>query len=115
VSDQRWKIYLFVALLFVGSTVTLLQGFLYEPLGRERAMQVAIAGMLLVVGAFVWAASAIRCPQCQLKLFVHAIRKEGFFAWFAWLLQAEHCPQCGHPPAPPSAGPRRKVKGLRRR
>ncbi len=112
-TGQSWKIYTFMALLFTGSAMSLLQGFLYAPLGKELAMKIAIAGMGLVVISFVWTGVAIRCPNCQLKLFVHAIRKEGFLRWFSWLLQVESCPGCGHGTAPRPPAARRKGKGLR--
>lgn len=114
-TGQGWKVWVFGVLLVLGSAATLLQGFLYAPLGRELAMQVAVAGMGMVVGAFVWAALGIRCPQCALKLFYHALRKQGFFSWFAWLLQAESCPGCGYGAAPrPPRPARRKARGLKR-
>lgn len=113
-SNQQWKIWLFGAMLVLGSAASLLQGFLYEPLGRELAMQIAVAGMGLVVGSFLWAGLNVKCPKCELKIFYHAIRKEGFFSWFAWLLQVETCPQCGYTDPPRTAVPKRKAKGLKR-
>ena len=101
-------------MLVAGSAATLLQGFLYGPLGKEVAMQIAVAGMVLVVASFVWAGLAIRCPKCDLKIFFHALTKEGFFSWFAWLLQTESCPKCGHPETSRRAGSRSKAKGLKR-
>jgi hypothetical protein len=112
-TSQSWKVYLFVILLIMGAGMSLCQGFLYGPLGKELAMKVALAGSGLVVIAFIWTALAVRCPKCQLKLFMHAIRFEGFFRWFAWLLQVEACPKCGHGAAPPTQMTRKKVKGLR--
>lgn len=113
-SGQVWKIWLFGAMLVLGSAASLLQGFMVEPLGREMAMRAAVAGMGLVAGSFLWAGFAVRCPKCDLKLFWHALRKEGFFSWFAWLLQVEDCPHCGHAAAPRTTAPRRKAKGLKR-
>ena len=113
-TNQSWKVWLFVALLLVGCAATLLQGFLYKPLGKELAIQIAVGGVGLLIGAFLWAGGAVRCPQCELKLLIHAITKEGFFTWFSWLLGVESCPQCGHGGAQRKTGSRRKVKGLKR-
>jgi hypothetical protein len=113
-SNQQWKVWLFAALLVLGSAACLFQGFLYEPLGREAAMQIAVGGMGLVIGSFLWAGGAVKCPKCELKIFWHAIKKEGFLSWFAWLLQVESCPQCGYNDAPRTLAPKRKAKGLKR-
>ena len=113
-TNQLWKIYVFGGALILGCAATLLQGFLYEPLGKEAAMKIAVAGMALVIGSFIWAGLNIRCPKCQLKVFFHALRHKGFLSWFAWLLQAEDCPQCGPAQVPRTASLRRKAKGLKR-
>lgn len=107
-TNQSWKIWLFVALLLIGCAATLLQGFLYAPLGKELAIKIAVAGLGVLIGVFIWAAGSIRCPECQQKLFLHAVTKEGFLTWFSWLLQVESCPKCGHGEEP------RKGKGLKR-
>lgn len=113
-TSQVWKIYLFMALLLLGSALSLLQGFLYEALGKELAMQVGFGGVALIVGGFFWAWQDVTCPQCRLKLFSHAFRHHGFLRWFAWLLQTESCPKCGHGETPRSSAPRKKGKGLKR-
>ena len=113
-SNQLWKIYVFGGALVLGCAATLLQGFLYEPLGKEVAMKIAVAGMALVIGSFIWTGLNIRCPKCQLKIFFYALKHKGFLAWFSWLLQAEECPQCGQVEAPRTASVRRKAKGLKR-
>lgn len=113
-SNQLWKVWLFGVMLILGCAATMLQGFLYEPLGRELAMQVAFAGMGLVIGAFFWAGVAILCPKCRLKLAWHAFREHGFFSWFAWLLQADSCPKCDYNAAPRKSAPGRRAKGLKR-
>jgi len=113
-TNQSWKVWLFVALLLVGCAATLLQGFLYKPLGKELAIQIAVGGVGLLIGAFLWAGGAVRCPQCELKLLIHAITKEGFFTWFSWLLQVDSCPKCRYGDVPRKTGSRRRVKGLKR-
>lgn len=114
-TDQSWKIYLFMGLFVLGSLATLLQGFFYAPLGRELAMQIAIGGIFLIVGSFVWTGQNLTCPKCHLKLFYHAFRQQGFFRWFSWLLEQERCPKCGFGEAPPGSGrPRKKPKGMKR-
>jgi hypothetical protein len=113
-TDQSWKIYLFMGLLVLGSLATLLQGFFYAPLGRELAMQIALGGMALLIGSFVWAGQSITCPKCQLKLLYHAIRNQKFLNWFSWLLEQETCPRCGYGEVPRSPAPKKRGKGLKR-
>ena len=113
-SDQTWKIYLFMALFVLGSLATLLQGFLYPSLGRELAMQIALGGIFMIVGSFIWAGQSVACPKCALKLFYHAFRHQGFFRWFSWLLEQETCPKCGYGEVQRTAGAKKRAKGLKR-
>lgn len=113
-SGQMWKIYLFVVMLVAGSLATMAQTFLTGTLGKELVTQIAIGGIGLIIGSFIWAVQAITCPKCHLKLFSHAFRNQGFFSWFAWLLQLEACPKCSYGEAPRSTTSRKKTKGLKR-
>lgn len=112
-SGQIWKVVLFVVMLVLGSVATFLQGVLNDPLGDQFALRVAWGGVGLIIAGIIWGVQAVTCPKCGLKLFVYAFRHQGFFTWFAWVLQAESCPSCDYGAAPRS-NPRRKVKGLKR-
>lgn len=113
-SKQRWKIYLFLVLMALGAGVTLLQGLLYKPLGRELTLQLVVGGMLLIIATFVWAWQSIVCPGCGRKLLAYAITKVGLGTWFVWLLSEEQCPQCGYSGRPAtSAGGRGQRKRAR--
>lgn len=109
-SNQRWKLYLFITLMALGAGVTLFQGFLYEPLGRELTLQLVVGGMLLIIATFVWAGGSIVCPACSQKLLFYALFKVGFGTWFVWLLSEEQCPKCGFTGRPAAKA---KVKGRR--
>lgn len=99
-SKQRWKLLLFIVLMALGAGVTLFQGFLYEPLGKELALQLVVGAMVVIIFTFIWACLEITCPSCDHKLFWHAITKAGFGSWFVWLFTKEHCPNCGYPERP---------------
>lgn len=114
-TDQAWKVWLFVVMLVLGGAASLLQGFLYDALGKERAIQLAFAGIGLIIGSFIFAGFSIACPKCGLKLFPHAFRTQGFFTWFSWILQQESCPRCNHPEVPRPVAAKRKAKGMKRR
>ena len=114
-SNQRWKIYLFIALMAVGAGVTLFQGFLYTPLGKELTTQLVVGGMVLIAATFYWAGQNIVCPQCGLKLLYYSITKVGLGSWYVWLLSEEKCPDCGYSGhATPAAASRDKFRGTRK-
>lgn len=94
-SKQRWKVNLFITLMAVGAGITLFQGFLYDPLGKELTTQMAVGAMVLIVGTFLWAGQNIVCPHCGLRLLYYSITKVGLGTWFVWLLTEEKCPSCG--------------------
>lgn len=96
-SQQRWKIKVFIGLMALGAGVTLFQSFLYDPLGKELAVKVAIGGMVLIVATFLWAGHNIVCPRCGLRLLYYSITKVGLGTWYEWLVSEEKCPQCGYP------------------
>jgi DNA-directed RNA polymerase subunit RPC12/RpoP len=95
----------------IGAGVTLFQGFLYDPLGKELTTQLVVGGMVLIAATFYWAGQNIVCPQCKLKLLYYSITKVGLGTWYVWLLSEEKCPECGYSgqPTPESKG-RRKSK-----
>lgn len=95
-SGQRWKINLFLLLMAVGAGITLFQGFLYDPIGRELTTQLVIAAMVLIAVTFYWAGQNIVCPQCGLKLLYYSLTKIGLGTWYIWLVSEEKCPDCGY-------------------
>lgn len=94
-TNQLWKLYVFATLMALGAGTTLFQSLLHGRFGKEITTYLAIGGMLLVTGVFAWAYIFITCPNCKLKIFWHAITKEGLGSWFPWLINQEECPQCG--------------------
>jgi hypothetical protein len=64
----------------------------------------AVGKVLGVLGEFVRVAvfaaalllaCRIRCPQCGLRWFLYAIRKQPLGEWFRWLNTFSVCPKCG--------------------
>lgn len=96
----------------LGAGLTLFQTLLRRRIDEETMTLILIGAMLLVVSVFTWAYNFIKCPNCELKIFWHAIRKEGLGSWFAWLLNLEECPHCGNRDGRVSSGARHlKSKG----
>jgi hypothetical protein len=112
-SNQRWKLYLFITLMGLGAILTLFQGLLYEPIGKDLTVKLAIAAMVLIAATLVWAFRSIACPACEQRLLAYAITKVGLGTWFVWLLEQEKCPKCGYT-GRPSQGPAKPGKRKRR-
>lgn len=113
VSQQRWKLFLFLAVMALGAAVTLLQGFLYAPLGKAPVQQLVLGALAAIVGTLLWACLDLVCPRCRLKLLWHAVAKVGFASWFAWLLTTETCPGCGYSGRPESPAGKGRRRGRR--
>jgi hypothetical protein len=112
-TNQLWKLYVFMALMAIGAGITLLQGFIGKFVGKEAIAYLAVFGMALVVGAFIWVYNSIICPHCKLKLFWHSIIKVGLGSWFVWLVNLEKCPECGSHDGLPVPGKRPGKSGKR--
>jgi hypothetical protein len=94
-TNQLWKLYVFGAAMALGVGLTLFQSVIAAQIGKEHTTSIALSGMALLAGCLAWTAAFITCPNCKLKLFWHALTKEGLWSWFDWLINQEECPQCG--------------------
>ena len=94
----------------LGSGLTLFQSYLAGQIGTEYTTTIAVSGMAIIAGGFAWAAAFITCPNCTLKLFWHALTKEGLGSWFGWLINQEECPKCGSRDGFASTGNNKKRK-----
>ena len=56
---------------------------------------VSMAGFVALFAAALLSACRIRCPQCGLRWFLYAIRKQPLGEWFGWLNSFSVCPKCG--------------------
>ena len=92
---QRWKLYSgFAGLAISGIAMTFdraIAGWLsvseYTP---------TLVGTLVFLISFLWLALGIRCAQCGLGVFWHAVSSKNKDLWLSWLLDAEKCPRCSH-------------------
>jgi hypothetical protein len=53
-----------------------------------------LAVVILLAAALVLVCR-IRCPECGLRWFLYAIRKESVGEWLPWLRSFSVCPRCG--------------------
>jgi len=92
-SGQWWKLQLFAAATFLGG-ITMFAGLLGLHTS-PRSSIVAFVGLVIGIGAFLFACVAIHCPSCGAHWFWNAIRKQGVGRWVLSLLEAERCDVCG--------------------
>lgn len=95
-TNQLWKILIFCIVGAIGGSVIVFQGRLYSPLGEDFTILLVGLSTFLMVVTFVWASLSIKCPECNLRLFWHAVKKEKCGNWFTTLVSQEACPSCGY-------------------
>jgi len=94
VEGQEWKLWLAGAMLAVAGV-----GFLM-PDGIGRTLDIlGVGGNLkkkkLCFASLGWAAYAVRCRHCRLRLVMYAMSHQSIGQWLHWLLAVKRCPKCG--------------------
>lgn len=95
VVPQRWKLWIWGAMLALSGLGALAPDRLAPVLGVVPALMALMADALAVI-ALAGAAVSIRCPRCGLSLVWHGLTKKSAGAWLSWLLDVDTCPQCGY-------------------
>lgn len=94
IEGQQWKLWLAGAMLAVAGT-----GFLmHDGIGRTLdipGVAVQLGAMALCIASLGWAAYAVRCKHCGLRLVTHAMSHQSIGQWLHWLLAVKRCPKCG--------------------
>ena len=54
-----------------------------------------VAVFMALFAAALLSACRIQCPQCGLRWFLYAIRKQPLGEWFCWLSSLSVSPKCG--------------------
>ncbi len=100
-SGQLWKLYASFVLSFLGLALVMLAVAAPGRYGVNASILLIVGGLVLGIGAFIWACLAIRCPSCGAKLFWIAVSRETPADWLSKLLGRTSCPACGRAaPAP---------------
>jgi hypothetical protein len=100
-SGQLWKLYASFVLSFLGLALVMLAVAAPGRYGVNASILLIVGGLVLGIGAFIWACLAIRCPSCGAKLFWIAVSRETPTDWLSKLLGRTSCPACGRAaPAP---------------
>ena len=96
-SGQAWKLAVAGVFLFGdGGLVMGMAGGLGE--GLDPGLFIALLGVGLLTclgGGFAWPAYSIRCRDCGLKLFWHAVAAKPHQESIIWVLVVDKCPRCG--------------------
>jgi hypothetical protein len=94
VEGQQWKLWLAGAMLAVAGA-----GFLVpDGIGRTLdvpGVSVQLGAMVLCLASLGWAAYAVRCRHCGLRLVMYAMSRQSIGQWLQWLLAVKRCPKCG--------------------
>ena len=91
-THQRWKVAVFglgigiASLLWVAS---------YAISRGTHPLWLHLAGVLAMVGVFLWFGSSVRCRACRKSVAGWALTKVSLPAWFPSLAQLQQCPLCG--------------------
>ena len=97
-SGQSWKVFvLFFFLLFATLAVFPSHSILLStglPVPVIDTIGIVTAGLTLA-----WAAVAIKCPQCSLRVGLWYMKNRPVLAWFTDFLALRECPVCGHSPS----------------
>lgn len=57
-----------------------------------------IAGLVMMLFAFVLSVGFVACPRCGAKLLWRALSDRDASQWLPWLLSLERCPVCDYRP-----------------
>ena len=91
---QRWKLYVGFAGFALGGIAMFLDAQVATALSLSRYIP-TVLGTLIGIVAFAWLFLTLRCAQCGLRLFWHAVSSKTMGGWLSWLLAVEKCPRCG--------------------
>lgn len=94
VDGQQWK------LLVTGALLAVAGGGFLIPDGIGRVLDVPgvavqLGAMALCFTSLGWAAYAVRCRHCRLRLVMYAMSHQSIGQWLHWLLAVKRCPKCG--------------------
>ena len=88
VQGQKWKLWLFGALLTVAGIGSILPNSI-------GGVAVKLGALLLIWVSLGWAVYAVRCRYCGLHLVMYAMSNQSIGQWLQWLLTVKRCPKCG--------------------
>jgi len=93
-SGQWWKLQISIIVIVIG--FALMFGGLIHIHKSNISFLYTLFGILLGLGAFVFACVAIRCPSCGAYWFWDTVSKEKAGEWILLLLKADKCNVCGN-------------------
>jgi predicted RNA-binding Zn-ribbon protein involved in translation (DUF1610 family) len=83
---EHWSVYLGLFLMVAP---------LLLPKASAWIIALPVTGLVVGVGGFVYACTALRCPQCGHRWFWEAVRRRSPLAADQWVLSLSACPSCG--------------------
>ncbi|MCY4755444.1 hypothetical protein ACFP3P_21630 [Pelomonas aquatica] len=94
IERQQWKLWLAGVMLAVGGAGLLMPDGIGRTLDAP-GVAVQFGAMVLCFVSLGWAANAVRCKHCGLRIVMFAISCQSVGQWLHWLLTVKRCPKCG--------------------
>jgi hypothetical protein len=99
-TGQMWKPILGWGLIAAGlGTIYGLEHW-WRDISVEHFATLLFGANAVNVGAFVWMNVFIRCPNCGMKLFWHAVSGHAHPGGLRWFWHCATCPSCQYEPHP---------------
>jgi hypothetical protein len=93
-TGQLWKVYVFAGTPII-SLILVAIGFKLASQGNESiAALLVIIGLTLALTVLVSIALTLKCPKCQTRLLMNALKQPEHNKGLAWLLTMRSCPVC---------------------
>lgn len=93
--SQKWKLWLLAAAVVIFGIGLLFHKEVAQIVGVDSTL-VHIGALLLIFSTLSVAFISIRCPNCGLRLILHAMSHQEIGNWLNWLMALQTCPRCGH-------------------
>jgi len=94
IRTQQWKLYVGFAGLGISGLAMFFDASVAALFSVSRYMP-TLVGTFVGLLSFAWLSLVIRCSNCGLRFFWHAVSSKTAGGWLAWLVAAEKCPRCG--------------------
>lgn len=93
--NQKWKLSLLAAAILIFGVGIIFYEEVAQIAGVDSSF-IHIGALLLISATLFVAFISVRCPNCGLRLILHAMSQQQIGNWLNWLVTVQACPRCGH-------------------
>jgi hypothetical protein len=94
ISGQLARATISLVLFLAGGLLTIVGSLGWVSSSAVTQFALATAGIVIALGAGIYAATSIRCPKCGARWVWLAVSKSHASSWMATLLGRDKCPVC---------------------